>query len=60
MENLAPQAVDVIQILVWNGCMQHTEKLRKDRIYFKLINILTSQFIILISSYYSMIFIISY
>jgi hypothetical protein len=31
-ENLTPEAVDVMQILVWNSCMQHTEKLKKNRI----------------------------
>jgi hypothetical protein len=29
MENLTPEAVDVMQSLVWNSCMQHTEKLRQ-------------------------------
>jgi hypothetical protein len=29
MENLTPEAVDVMQILVWNSCIQQTEKLRE-------------------------------
>jgi len=32
MEKLTPEAVDVMQILMWNICIQHTEKLRENRI----------------------------
>jgi hypothetical protein len=32
MESLTPDAVDVMQILMWNSCIQHTEKLRENRI----------------------------
>jgi hypothetical protein len=27
MKNLTPEAVDKMQIFVWNGCMQHTDKI---------------------------------
>jgi hypothetical protein len=32
MENLTPEVVDVTQIFMWNSCIQHTEKLRENRI----------------------------
>jgi len=32
MENLTPEAVDVMQILMWSSCTQHTEKVREKRI----------------------------
>lgn len=32
IENLTPEAVDVMQILMWSSCMQQTEKLREKRV----------------------------
>jgi hypothetical protein len=32
MENLTPKAVEVMQILMSNSCIQHTQKLRENRI----------------------------